>query len=205
MNTGSPNSHGVDDESGDVLPLPDLPIPRPGEARILAQSEPVPGAPGGIERRLGGGASLTAVGEDDHLHAAAPHPTDHLATKEAARQFDWTIAARLTAGMLANPAMANATPKDALALFEKVLAEARMFAAHTTGSFSGDGDAAVEDATRAVLAGTPEPIRIPSTPQPMPGHSSAATPYVPGNMAGAPPTFDQPAPHPLGHPDEHAA
>ena len=111
--------------------LPDLPIPRPAEGPTEHAPTPKPLS----QPRLGGGASFTSVGEDDPPlpPPQAPLPSDvemievDRALLETER-FTWEIAARLTAGLLANPDRHNSSVKDAMAMFDQFLHEMHAYA-----------------------------------------------------------------------------
>ena len=229
---------------GDLDGLPELPIPRPGEW------SPAAAAPQGHEPRLaspalggglGGGASFTAAAEGEQVPvAASAHVPDEgvpvaadPASPNAERErveserFTWDLAARLTSGLLANPARGNSSVKDAMGLFDQFLQE--MHAYHRIAS---DFDLIGSDAERrraheqyfqqqraSIVVSTPgdvpgasqapipaggSPKPEPAQPRPMadyhPIPPGARGPYSPGSMAGMPPPERQP-----GDPGEQAA
>lgn len=212
--------------------LPDLPIPRPGEGAAEHAPQPSPiAAP-----RLAGGASFTAAGGAEHAPPiqvdAAPQLPPHAPPAELGapdrerietERFTWELAARLTAGMLANPARNHASVKDAMAMFDQFLQEMHAYGRISSefGVLAGDGErrrhhaeyfqgTGAEEATTtappagamaaAAAAAKPEPIR----PRPMPGYQPlppGSRSYVPGSMAGAPPPGETAS----GEADEDAA
>ncbi len=128
MHPADPYGAGDDDLVG----LPPLPIPRPGEWSPMAPS-PQPAesrlAPPALGGGLGGGASFTAAGEGDPSTAPGSDTHPGLEWSHAERErldserFTWETAARLTAGMLANPARGGSSVKDAMGLFDQLLQE----------------------------------------------------------------------------------
>ncbi|MEO6866447.1 MAG: hypothetical protein ABI200_00320 [Gaiellales bacterium] len=97
--------------------LPELPIPRPGERPPAPASLRKPLAP----PKLAGGASLTANdGGAGQSAMAAQQALD-------AERFNWELAAQLTSGMLANPAHANASVKDAMSVFDQFRHEMQIY------------------------------------------------------------------------------
>lgn len=133
------------DDGPDPSELPDLPIPRPGEGPAEPAQQHQPIAP----PRLGGGASFTAASEDDPP-LPPPEPTPipedvELIEVDRARleteRFTWEIAARLTAGMLANPDRNHSSVKDAMAMFDQFLHEMHAYAKIASEfDITGDGD-----------------------------------------------------------------
>jgi hypothetical protein len=177
--------------------LPELPIPRPGERTPSAREDAAPAAPG-----IGGGASLTSVGDEGSAEQAATP-----AGASADARLSWEIASRLVAGMLANPAQAHASVKDAMGLFDKFVNELHAYTRLTTGLDAVQaseqrrrehnayfyGGVERSDAKAPPTAATPQPKPTlkpqPTQPRPM-GDYRAIPPgarYVPGSMAGAPP------------------
>lgn len=122
--------------------LPELPIPRPGEGRpdqpVAAHPVALPSSPA----PLGGGASFTAASEGEEALEPARGP-DELVRSEPASRFTWEIAARLTAGMLANPSRNAASVKDAMAMFDQFLHEV-----HSYERLASSADLSDEDGLR---------------------------------------------------------
>jgi hypothetical protein len=200
ISSGMHPADAYDDRGEFGNDLPELPIPRPGEAADRAPA-PTPIAP----PSLGGGASFTSV-DTDELEAATA------AEAEAADvRFTWELAARLTAGMLSNPVRANSSVKDAMGVFDQFLQEMHAYV-RLTADFgpgpaqrrSADREAyfhAARDAGDARTAG-PAPAsaaHVPTTPAPVPAARPAptlprpassyqpippGTRYMPGGMAG---------------------
>lgn len=218
----------ADDELGD---LPPLPIPRPG-AWVAATPPPPAAAPGpepiagpNLGGSLGGGASFTAASEDGSAThppevPTAPVPID--ADSRAVARLPWELAARITSGMLANPARANASVKDAMGLFDQLLREM-----HAYARIAGDLDVATAESARrrthgeyfhgsqervadaGATADQPAgPARKPTPTQPRPAGDyrpippGSRGPYAPGTMAGTPPPADDTPP---GEPGVRAA
>lgn len=201
------DAYGAGDDELDELPP--LPIPRPGEWSGMASS-PSASPLGGP---LGGGASFTASG----TQAAQPDtervegaPIEPIASME----FTWELAARLTSGMLANPARINTSVKEAMGLFDQFLLELNAYARiaaefdstayeverrrlheeyfRRSASPGSSSDGTVRDvptASPAPTSATPKPE--PTQPRPMgdyrPIPLGTRRPYTPGSMAGAPP------------------
>lgn len=220
------------DLSGD---LPDLPIPRPGEGPVerAPASAPQPLA----QPRLGGGASFTSVGEDDprdaaQLRAPIPQPklengpvepkaipedVEYISVDRArleTERFTWELAARLTAGMLANPERNHASVKDAMAMFDQFLQEMHSYSRiasefditgdreqrrreHTEYFQGGPGQLPEQGGQppqqaqgQGSVQGVPMQAMPPIQPRPAAGYQplppGARNFYVPGTMAGAP-------------------
>jgi hypothetical protein len=220
-----PISHGMSPDD-DHDELPQLPIPRPGEWSPMAASQPP------VEHRLssprlgnglGGGASFTAASEDDP--PVVDDPAD-VAWSNAERErieserFTWELAARLTSGMLANPARSHSSVKDAMGLFDQFLQEMHAYAkiasefdllgseaARRRSHESYFHQAAAQASTPAPPSGptgptapVPQPAAPkaePTQPRPMgdyrPIPPGARGPYAPGSMAGTPPPEQQAA------------
>lgn len=128
MNPADP--YGAGDDDFDELPT--LPIPRPGEWSPMASaSQPAEPrlAPPALGGGLGGGASFTAAGDTDaavapDVTADADQALAHVEREQVdAERFTWELAARLTSGMLANPARGGSSVKDAMGLFDQLLQE----------------------------------------------------------------------------------
>lgn len=150
--------------------LPELPLPRPDAS---AGQPPLHGpiAP----PRLGGGASFTSAGAGGaDEQCASPGRGAGPISSEAT----WDIAARLTAGMLANPARQQASVKDAMGLFDQFLHEMHAYARivpdmDLDGAGArrrrehGDYFHAASSATRPVA-----PIARPEQPKPLPGYTA---------------------------------
>ena len=222
MNPADPYGAGDDD----LDDLPPLPIPRPGEWSPMAASQPpleprlaTPALGGG----LGGGASFTAAGEGEPATPVEPagEPTSGPGWPQTERgpldseRFTWEIAARLTSGLLANPARGNATVKDAMGLFDQLLQEMHAYT-KIASEFEPLGDEAArrrkhEEYFQGQRAGTPPPPAQPgitpvpaaaapkpepTQPRPMgeyrPIPPGSRGPYSPGSMAGTPPPERQP-------------
>ncbi|MCW2924132.1 MAG: hypothetical protein JWM98_1536 [Thermoleophilia bacterium] len=190
-------NYGIDRD----LVLPELPIPRPGEQPVAAA------APIDAPRPLGGGASYTAAeAVEPAPSVAAPVPAPVLApaptpaptpVSEAAPQpapgqrfderFTWELAARLTAGMLANPGRVQSSVKDAMGLFDQFLSEMHGYA-RIAGTFDQLGDDARRRREHGEYFHGPAPHGV----------------YQPGSMAGAAPT-PVASEHPVPRPEEPAA
>lgn len=229
MNPADPYGAG----DGELDDLPPLPIPRPGEwspaAAVPQPTEPrlAPPALGG---GLGGGASFTAAGEGE-----VPAPPDPVSDTSAglewshaererldSERFTWEIAARLTSGLLANPARGNASVKDAMGLFDQLLQEMNAYT-KIASEFDLLGNEAErrrqheeyfqhqrsgtttqpssDHPMRGVVSGpnpapTTSPKPEPTQPRPMgdyrPIPPGSRGPYSPGSMAGTPPPEHQP-------------
>jgi hypothetical protein len=186
--------------------LPELPIPRPGEAADRAQ----PAAPLATPS-LGGGASFTSVETGEARPEFDDVQDEAAAATEADERFTWELAARLTAGMLANPVRSNSSVKDAMGVFDQFLQEMHAYVRLTADFGSGPAQrrnaerqadfhtgrdsAEASDAPRAPgtpsAAPAPAPRPAPSLPRPAAGYVPIppGPRYVPGSMAG-PPAFD---------------
>ena len=219
MHPADPYGAGDDD----LDDLPTLPIPRPGEwSPMAAAPQPTEPrlAPPALGGGLGGGASFTAAGEGEveAAPAADTHPAPERSHTERERldaeRFTWDLAARLTSGMLANPARGSATVKDAMGMFDQFLQEM-----HAYSRIASEFDLLGHEAERrrtheayfqqqragASTQPTPEhPVRgaaptpsasapkpEPTQPRPMgdyrPIPPGTRGPYSPGSMAGTPP------------------
>jgi len=175
-------AHEHEDEfvdADDVIELPELPFPRPGDAR---ETEPVAAAaPDRVEEQLrGGAASFTAV--DPAVPSTLPTQNEPLPIAPAApapshsnsEQVIWELAARLTAGMLANPTKGASSVKDAVALFDELLQEMR-----TYSRMSGDFERLHEHRERLREEHTAR-FHQPASPQASPeGHSALDAPATP--------------------------
>ncbi|MCB0878373.1 MAG: hypothetical protein KDC46_05265 [Thermoleophilia bacterium] len=213
--------HSVDpygDHDDEHVDMPRLPIARPGESHQTAP-------PGSVDtgvapRPLGGGASYTSVDPD------APDQSGDVGAAAGGAQvgdveaMTWDVAARLTSGMLANPARAHASVKDAMALFDQFLNEMHAYVRIADASgmmssnaarrkahgeyFRGAQEAAAEEASSTQVrptigpsqgAGKPVPGKpAPAKPRPSgdyrPIPPGLRGPYSPGSMAGSPPPDD---------------
>lgn len=162
-------------------PLPELPIPRPAEGPN--ERAPVP-APLSQPRLGGGGASFTAASENDPPVTAVPEPRApldedvELIALDKARleteRFTWDLAARLTAGMLANPARNHTSVKDAMAMFDQFLHEMHSYS-QIASEFDVTGDRErrrrdhteyfqgnpIETVPSAHQAAAPHPVPVP--------------------------------------------
>ncbi len=217
MISGDP--YGAADD--DIDDLPTLPIPRPGEWSPMAAPREdlriVPPALGG------GGASFTAAGDgatgtptDETSAAPAWTRTEH--ERRDSDRFTWELAARLTSGMLANPARSHSSVKDAMGLFDQFLQEM-----HSYTKIASEFDLMGSEAARrrsheeyfqgqhspnpsnpavplpdrsAPAPPNTTPRSEPSQPRPMgdyrPIPPGSRVPYAPGSMAGTPPPERQP-------------
>lgn len=216
--------YGVGDD--ELADLPPLPIPRPGEWSPVSAGQPPAEprlAPPALGGGLGGGASFTASG-DGEAAAPSPHPVSdapsdpewpHAAHEQLdSERFTWEIAARLTSGLLANPARGHATVKDAMGLFDQLLQEMNAYT-KIASEFDLVGNEAArrrkhEEYFQHQRAGTtaqpnpeqpvppapasppgPVPKPKPAQPRPMgdyrPIPPGSRYPYSPGSMAGTPP------------------
>ncbi len=222
MNPADP--YGASDD--ELADLPPLPIPRPGEWTPMAAAptpaEPPRLAPPALGGGLGGGASFTAAAEGDAstpVEAASDTgAASELSQAEherlASERFTWEIAARLTSGLLANPARGHASVKDAMGLFDQLLQEMSAYA-KIASEFDLIGNEAARrrkheeyfqhqrGATPAqpmiehpVPGAVPPPTTSvpkpePTQPRPMgdyrPIPPGTRGPYSPGSMAGTPP------------------
>jgi hypothetical protein len=216
--------YGAGDD--DLDDLPQLPIPRPGEwSPMAAASQPAEPrlAPPALGGGLGGGASFTASGSDlDGAAGSDAHPGLESLHAERERveaeRFTWELAARLTSGMLANPARGGSSVKDAMGLFDQFLQEMNSYTriasefdllgheaarrqAHEDYFRQRSGsntqptqDHPVPGATPAPTAASPKPE--PTQPRPMgdyrPIPPGSRGPYTPGGMVGTPPPEHQP-------------
>ncbi len=198
-----------DDDGSDELPP--LPIPRPGEAPVGRSQETEPPAP----HRLGGGASYTAARSRDTGELPTPpparavHPTPGQAVSPGLDEpsLTWQLAAQLTAGMLANPAKANASVKDAMGLFDKFLLEVDAYVriasgidrgaaederrrAHSayfrSGADTDDGSTDRHDAGHTGAHGPSQQPQQPTTPRPAPERPRPPADYrpIPPGMRG---------------------
>ena len=193
--------------------LPELPIPRPGDQpERAAASAPTPIQP----PRLGGGASYTSV-DPDAPHEEQPEPNAPLLTaadreRVEAERFTWELAARLTAGMLANPAKMQTSVKDAMAMFDQFLQEMHAYTRiasefevlhqaaeeqrrQNEAYFHAQREAGTEQASTPSVStnqpargATPVAITKPEPAKPRPADGYTPIPpglrYVPGSMAG---------------------
>jgi hypothetical protein len=209
----------------DIDDLPTLPIPRPGEWSPMAAPREDPRiAPPSLGGGLGGGASFTAAGEgavDDP--AATPPPSWPQAGRErvATEQFMWELAARLTSGMLANPARSHSSVKDAMGLFDQFLQEMHSYSKIASSFDLLDGEASRRRSHEEYFQGH-RAANLPAgaNPAPLPDQSAPAQqpaaapkpeptqprplgdyrpippgtrgPYSPGSMAGTPPPEHKP-------------
>jgi cell division septation protein DedD len=196
-----PHAHPGDADdrpAGDGFALPDLPmlpLARPGELSLRTSAETLddagraPSAP--TPPLIRPGASFTAA--DDR----------RAFTRDGEEQFTRELAARLAAGMLANPGQADASVKDAMALFHRLLQEMRLYSRVAAG-LEGDGDEqrhrdAHGDWFRYEKGQKPEPSTPTSTPTPSP--SPSAQPAQGQTPQPAPQPTPQPAPQPTAQPE----
>lgn len=175
------------------------PDPRPYPAANASQPShqaPDPAPPGPTAEL----PPATPVAIDADLHAVTRLP--------------WELAAQITSGMLANPARAHASVKDAMGLFDQLLREMHAYARiagdfdlvaaesarrRTHGEyFHGGHDRVGDPAATAAQPASPTPKPAPTQPRPAgdyrPIPPGARGPYAPGTMSGtAPPAEDVPS------------
>ncbi|MCW2962154.1 MAG: hypothetical protein JWM25_269 [Thermoleophilia bacterium] len=192
-----------DDVDFDLPELPVLPLARPGERRGAQRSDDPVSGPTQSPPPLGG-PSFTAADPDNDpvsLERGQEHAPGVPVTPDEER-FTRELAARLAAGMLANPSKGDSTVKDAVALFDQLLFEMRHYsrvaADLQAGGYAGEErrrrDAHVDwfrydkgqkpepsapSAATPVEAApfTPTPAAKPSPAQPRPSSDAPAGPY----------------------------
>lgn len=182
---------GADSPDGDEFEVPELPLARPGEAATASSHESHNVV---RPRRLGGGASLTAVGGVEQDQGALPQADRRRETDPA--ELEWEITSRLVAGMLANPARSHSSVKDAISLFDHMLHELRNYR-----RLSSEFEQPEREQRRVQGPARSEPAQPAPRPDrrgtPLPRPTNVVPPsggnYVPGSMAGAPPTEDEDA------------
>jgi hypothetical protein len=198
----------------DVGHLPPLPLARPPEwPQAGVAPGPAPGGPQHPSPALGASFTSAATNDQpvpvqDDLDETAPHDLQVLT---------WELAARLTAGMLANSSRSNASVKDAMGLFDQFLhemhayvrisaelnverdaiARRRSHGEYFRGSGDQTGEASVPTppGTHAPPAApAPAPAVQPAPFMPRPATDYPSVPpggrYTPGSMAGTPPPPD---------------
>lgn len=201
MNTADP--YGAGDDNFDDLPQ--LPIPRPGEwspmAAAAQPSEPRL-APPSLGGGLGGGASFTAAGDGVEAEAAPTNSLPNVGVeleqsdreRVDAERFTWELAARLTSGMLANPARGGSSVKDAMGLFDQLLQEMHSYTRIASEFDLLGHEAARRSAHEAYFQQRAGNVSQPAAEHPVPGAVSPPAPSSAPSVATPKPEPTQPRP-----------